>query len=385
MNLAKFTTARWIWLGSGLAVVVFLTWLAWPRPLSVMTAAIDRGEVRSEIVDEGRIKVRDVYSIAAPVGGLLKRIELEPGDDVAAGDVIATIIPADPTLLDARIAAETAAAVAAAKSAVAAAEADLVLARADQQRTAQLFERGFAAKAALDRANAGLKAAASAVSQRKAEVARARAAAGQSGARAKASTAVRSPASGKVLQLLQESEAVVAPGVLLMEIGDPGQVEIVAEFLSQDAALMREEAPAFIENWGGGEPLAARVRTIEPYARTKVSALGVEEQRVNVVVDFAAPEAAPRLGHGFRVDVRVVLSEQEDVLRVPTDALVRSGDGWSVFRLTDGRARLTDIAIGDGDDRYRAVLDGVAPGDQVVLFPGDDLKEGDRIRARSNK
>jgi len=375
----KLTTAHWIWLASGGAVAVLLAWLVWPRSAAVDIAVIDRGEVRREVVDEGRINVRDVYLVAAPVGGLLKRIEIEPGEDVGKGDVLATITPADPLLLDARIATEAQASVAAARAAVAAADADLALARADQQRTAKLFERGFAAKAALDHADAGLKSATSAVLQRKAELQRALAAAGKPGMRARGVTSVRSPTAGKVLRLLQESETIVAPGAPLMEIGDPSKVETVAEFLSQDAALMHEGATAFVENWGGDQPLAAHVRTIEPYARTKISALGVEEQRVNVVADFEAPDAAPRLGHGFRVDVRVVLSEEKDTLRVPTDALVRAGDGWSVFKMMDGRAKLTRITAGDGDDHYRAVLDGLATGDQVVLFPGDFLKDGDRI------
>lgn len=383
MKLPKFTPASLFWIAAAAAVVMLVAWFAWPRAISVQTAAIDRGEVRREIVEEGRIRVHDVYTVAAPVGGLLQRIQLEAGDDIAKGAIVASIAPADPSLLDARIAEEANATAAAARSALALAEADLELARSDEARTKQLFERGFAANAALDRARAGLKVATAVVGQRKAELSRALAALGKPGARARTPTAVRSPASGKILSVIQQSETVVAPGAPLLEIGDPTQIDVVAEFLSQDAALMREGAPAFIENWGGSRRIAATVETIEPYARTKVSALGVEEQRVNVVVRLGGgePNGLPQLGHGFRVDVRVLVFEEKDALRAPTDALVRREDnGWAVFRVVGGRARLTRVAIGDGDDRFRVVTDGLSAGDSVVLFPGDTLQDGDAVR-----
>lgn len=383
MKLFKLTPVSVFWIAAAAAVAILIAWFAWPRAISVQTAAIDRGEVRREIVEEGRIRVHDVYTVAAPVGGLLQRIQLEAGDDIAKGAIVASIAPADPSLLDARIAEEANATAAAARSALALAEADLELARSDEARTRQLFERGFAAKAAVDRARAGLKVATAAVGQRKAELNRALAALGRPGARARAPTAVRSPASGKILSVIQQSETVIAPGAPLLEIGDPTQIDVVAEFLSQDAALMREGAQAFIENWGGSQRIAATVETIEPYARTKVSALGVEEQRVNVVVKLGGgqPNGLPQLGHGFRVDVRVLVFEEKDVLRAPTDALVRREDnGWAVFRVVGGRARLTRVTIGDGDDRFRVVTDGLSAGDSVVLFPGDTLQDGDAVR-----
>ena len=218
------------------------------------------------------------------------------------------------------------------------------------------------------------------VSQRKADLQRALATISAPASRSK-KTVVRSPSSGRVLQIVQESETVVLPGAPLLEIGDPEKIEIVAEYLSQDAALMREGACAIVES-SGGNPIAARVKTVEPFARTKVSALGVEEQRVNVVLDLEdAGAARARLGHGYRTDVRVVIFEQKDALRVPTDALVRNGEAnWAVFRILNGRAVLTTINIGEGDDRFRVVLEGVEGGDQVVLFPGDALKDGDRVR-----
>lgn len=384
MALPKLSNAARIWLVSAILVAALIAWFVWPRAVHVEVASIDSGEVRREIAEEGRVRVHDVYTVASPVGGLLKRIQLEAGDAVTKGDVVASIAPADPSLLDARVTEEAAANVAAAKAALALAEADLDQARSDEARTRQLFERGFAAKAALDRAQVGVRAASSVVAQRKAELSRALAAQGKPGARARTLTTVRSPASGRVLRVLLESETVVSAGTPLLEIGDPEQIEVVAEFLSQDAAMMREGDAAFVEMSNAGAPIAATIHTVEPYARTKVSALGVEEQRVNVILHLVqqSPGDTPRLGHGFRVDVRVVAFAQSDVLRVPTDALVRQADGgWSVFRVVNGHARLTKVTVGDGDDRFRVAAAGVAAGDRVVLFPGDTLKDGDAVQA----
>lgn len=375
----KLSVAQRVWLGACLVVALVLVWLAWPRPMNVEVAIIDRGIVRSEVVDEARTRIHDVFVIAAPVSGELQRIELEPGDAVARGQVVASILPADPALLDARVAAEAGAAAAAAQAALAEAQASLQLAESDQRRVATLFAREFAAQAALDAANANLRAARAAVTARRAELTRAQAAAGSPSARARRATPVTSPAAGRVLRLLQQSETIALAGAPLIEIGDTGQIEIAAEFLSQDAVRMQAGAPAQIENWGGDTPIPARVFRIEPYARTRISALGVEEQRVNVILHLVYPQAAPPLGHGFRVDARVVLSEERDVVRVPTDALVRDGDGWAVFVMRGGRARLTPIILSGGGDTYRAVSSGLREGERVILFPGDSITDGSRV------
>jgi HlyD family secretion protein len=352
----------------------------WPRPVSVEAAVIDRGEVRQELGEEGRVRIRDVYTLSTPVGGLLQRLGLHAGDRVRTGDVVATVIPASPTLLDARSEKEANAAVAGARSALRAAEADAQLAQTENDRTSQLFSRGFAAKAALDRTQSVLAAANAAVSQRKADLERALAMISRPAPRSK-KIEIRSPSSGRILQVLQENETTVSPGAAILEVGDPAKIEIVAEYISQDAAQMREGACAVVDT-GGGALLKARVKTVEPFARTKVSALGVEEQRVNVILslDDGAVTAA-RLGHGYRVDVRVILFEQKDVLRVPTDALVRKGSGgWAVYRIADGRAKLTPVGVGEGDDRFREVREGLQEGDQVVLFPGSRVSDGDSVR-----
>lgn len=379
-NAPKLARAQWIWLGAGAALTILLVWLAWPRAQAVEIAVIDRGAVRSEVVDEARTRIHDVFVISAPVSGELQRVELESGDAVERGQIVATILPAEPALLDARVAAEANAGVAAAQAALSAAEADYRLAQSDRQRVAALFARDFASQAALDAADAALSAARAAVNARRADLTRARAAAGSPNARARRSTPVASPAAGRVLRVLQESETIALAGSPLLEIGDPDQIEIVAEFLSQDAVRMQAGALAQIENWGGDAPIAARVFRIEPYARTKISALGVEEQRVNVILHLQRPEEAPSLGHGFRVDARVVIAEEADAVRVPTDALVRDGRGWAVFVFERGRARLKPIAIGSGGEDYRSVTEGLTTGERVVLFPGDSLANGARIR-----
>jgi HlyD family secretion protein len=179
---------------------------------------------------------------------------------------------------------------------------------------------------------------------------------------------------------LQESEAVVPAGAAIMEIGDPADMEVVAEFLSEDAVRMRPGAAAYIEAWGGEAAIPAHVSRIEPYAHTKVSALGVEEQRVNVILRLDDPASAPPLGHGFRVDARIVLSEAENVVRAPVDALVRDGERWSVFQVRDGRARLIEVEVGAGGGQYRAVTRGLEEGDRLVIFPSEALSDGDRVR-----
>lgn len=378
---SRLTTAQWTWIGAGAALALLLTWFAWPRAQEIEAAVVDRGIVRHELTDEGSTRIHDVFVVAAPVGGELQRLELEPGDVVERGQVVATIVPADPTLLDARVAAEARATIAAAQAGLTGAQADYELARRERERVVVLHGRGFASGAALDAANASLSAAQANVAARRAELARARASASGVPARARAPRLVRSPAAGRVLRVLQESEIIAPAGAPLIEIGDPGDLEIVAEFLSQDAVAMRPGARAFIENWGGDEPIPARITRIEPYARTKISALGVEEQRVGVILRLELPQQAPPLGHGFRVDVRVVLSETANALRVPTDALVRDGAGWAVFVIDRGRARLRPVTIASGGGDFRAVRTGLREGERVVLFPPDDLASGARVRA----
>lgn len=375
----RMNLASGLWLAAAAGLVLGLVWLAWPRPLKVQVDRVDRGPVARTLVDEGRTRIHDVFTITAPVGGNLERIRLHPGDPVTRGQVVAVLGPADPGLLDTRTAAATQAAVSAARAGLAAAEADAELARRDQARVTKLAEGGYASPAAVDAANAALRAARARLAARQAELRGAQAQAGRTTARAISDTPASSPASGRVLRLLQESGGVVAAGTPLLEVGDPSDIEVVAEFLSQDATQVRPGARATLEGWGGETPIPARVDRVEPYARTRISALGVEEQRVNIILKVVDPRSAPPLGHGFRLDARITLEEDPDALRVPADALVRQGEGWAVFRVVDGRARLTPVRTGIGDDRHRVVVNGLKAGDTVVVYPPATLKTGARV------
>lgn len=373
---------RWVW-GIAIAVLaIAVTWGLWPRSIEVDVVSIGRGDVRVELVDEGRTRMHDVYTISAPVAGRVLRVDVEPGDRVAAGSVVARITPAAAGFLDSRADLQARAAVDAAAAQLRSAETDLDLARRDHQRTQQLAAEKLVATAAVDSSQARLQAAQAARDAANAELRRARSAL-QPADRTVAGTAVvRSPVAGSVLRIAQKSETVVAAGSPLMEVGDPTHVEVVAEFLSQDAVRMRPGQHAFIENWGG-PPLAATVDRVEPVAHMKVSALGVEEQRTNVILQFADAKSAQPLGHDFRVDVRVIVEEQHDALRVPLGALFRHEDGWAVYRVVDGRAVLTPVQTGIADQEHRVVTAGVASNDLVVLFPGNAVVDGQRVKAKN--
>ena len=235
--------------------------------------------------------------------------------------------------------------------------------------------------AAVDASQARMNAARATRDAAAAELARARSALQPAERMAGGAITVRAPVAGHVLRVPQKSEGVVAVGAPIVELGDPSHVEVVAEFLSQDAVRMRPGQPATIENWGGA-PLAATVDRIEPVARTKISALGVEEQRTNVILQFGDREAAQRLGHDFRVDARVVVDTSANAVRAPLGALFRRGQQWSVYQVVGGRAVMKDVDVGIADAGYREVKQGLAAGDVVVLFPGSAISDGMRLRER---
>ena len=195
---------------------------------------------------------------------------------------------------------------------------------------------------------------------------------------------VRSPISGRVLRVFQESSTVVNAGARILEVGDPTDLEVVADILSTGAVRIRPGSRVLLEQWGGNRPLPGRVRLVEPSAFTKVSALGIEEQRVNVIIDFDdAPESRPLLGHGYRVEVSVVEWESDDVLTVPSGALFRQGDSWAVFAVRGKRARLTHISLGHRNDDAAEILEGLRADDKVILYPGDRVEDGTAIEERA--
>jgi HlyD family secretion protein len=388
-----------------LIVIAGLAIAFWPRALSVDLAATVAAPLQVTINEEGETRVKDVYLVSAPLAGRSLRTALDVGDNVLAGrTVVARIHPQDPTLLDLRSQRAAEAEVKAAEAALALANAELDRARAEQRfaqseyaRVSRLFERGTAAERTLDSARLE-------VSTKRAAVASAQAAIEVKGFDLETAKArlispdlarnendsrccveVLAPVSGSVLNIFQESETVVAAGAPLLEIGNPGQLEVVAELLSSDAVQVEKGAPVLIEDWGGGMTLSGRIQRIEPYGFTKVSALGIEEQRVKVVIDFLdPPEAWQRLGHGYRVEVRVVTWQNDSVLQVPISALFRDGTDWAVFVADEGQARLRHVELGHLNDEAAEVLAGLTEGEWLVLHPSDQVSDGKRIVSRKN-
>jgi HlyD family secretion protein len=385
MATEEFTTRRRrVRLAWGICILVLaglVTWGLIPRPVETDFARVDRGAVRVELVDEGRTRMHDTYVISAPISGRVLRVEVEPGDAVAAGAVIARMTRAAAGFLDTRTDLSARAAVDAAAAQLRSAETALDLAGREHDRTRSLAQQKLVSTAAVDSSQARLEAAQAARDAARAELARARSAVQPADRTVAGSVVVRAPVAGSVLRVPQKSENVVMAGSPLLEIGDASHVEVVAEFLSQDAVRMRPGQRAFIENWGG-PPLAATVERVEPVARMKVSALGVEEQRTNVILQFQDRAAAKSLGHDYRVDARVVVDEQPDAVRVPLGALFRHGDGWATYRVVNGHAVLTDLATGIADENHRVVTGGVAVGDTVVLFPGNAVTDGQSVVQR---
>ena len=372
---------RWIW---GIVIVVLVLAVAWgllPRAVQVDIALVDRANVQVQLVDEGRTRMHDVYVVSAPVSGRVLRVEVEPGDAVKAGSVLAQMTRAATGFLDTRTDLQSRASVDAAAAQLRSAETQLELARREHERTRQLAEQKLVSASAVDTSLTRQQAAQAARDAAQAELVRARSALVPADRTTGGTVAVRAPVSGTVLRIPQKSENVVTAGSPLVEVGDPSRVEVVAEFLSQDAVRMRPGQAAFIENWGGA-PLAATVDRVEPVARMKVSALGVEEQRTNVILQFADAAAARALGHDFRVDARVVVDEASNAVRVPLGALFRQGEGWALYRVVGDRAVLTPVETGIADGNYRVVVSGLEPGAQVILFPGSAVSGGQRVEAR---
>lgn len=372
-----------------------LVWMMMPAAAPVETERVTRGPLEVWLEEPGRTRVREVYIVSAPLAGKTVRITLHAGDLVRAGQTVAFIRPVDPPLIDVRSRAELEAAVSAADAAVRLAQADLartqaqaVFAAAEWTRGQTLAQRGVISPQALDQrrlardtANAAVATARAAVTVRLRErdSARSRLAEPADGVRAPA--ALRSPVSGSVLRVIRESEQVVQAGEPIMQIGDPRDIDVVVELLSTDAVAIRPGVPARIEGWGG-PPLAARVRRVEPSGFTKVSALGVEEQRVLVYLDFVEPGQAARLGHDYRVTARIITSSTPRALRVPASALFRQGADWAVYRLVDGRAELLKVQVGRRNEDFAEVLGGLAEADRVVVYPGDRLADGVRVTLR---
>ena len=392
MNLPIRKAVRIALVGAIALIALYL--LVRPTPVDVETALVERGVLRITVDEEGRTRVHDHFVVAAPVAGRLERIGLHEGDRVEPGSVVARLHPVP---LDERARTQAEARLAAAEAAKLAADARLKQAQATleqatrtRDRTESLVAEGLKSAREQDEdrlaettALREVEAAEFAAQVARFEVEAARAALleegsdGSSRGRGDSEATlrlVRSPVAGRVFRIVTRSQQVVAAGTPLVEIGDTAALEVVVDVLSPDAVRIRPGAMMLIEDWGGESPLVARVRLVEPSAFTKTSALGVEEQRVNVIGDFLNPPE--RLGDRYRVEARIVVWEGADVLRVPTSALFRSGDGWAVFLVEDGTASLRSVTIGHRNYQASEVIEGLSQGHEVVLYPSDELADG---------
>lgn len=396
--MRRFLLNRRVWIAV-LVVGGLLAVALWPKTIDVDTGIVTRGPLVVTVDEEGMTRVRDRFVVSSPVAGRVLRIELDPGDFVKRGQVVARVRAETPPLLDERTRAEARAAAESAKAALGRAQAEEQRARAvlEQLRRELTRLRELAAnrvvsaqeldvresemKAADESLNAAIFAVQAATSDFQRAQARLAPPVPDGGGRV---VPVTSPADGAILKRIRESESVVPAGDPLLEIGDPRRLEIVADLLSTDAVRVKPGARAIVEQWGGDKQLEARVRRIEPAGFTKISALGVEEQRVNVVLDFVDPAtAAAALGDAYRVEVRVVTWQADAVLKVPTSALFREREKWAVYVVESGRARRLTIQLGHQTGQEAEVMSGLAERDVVILHPGDSLVDGMKVKSRS--
>lgn len=382
----------------------------WPRPLLVDIGTVKRQSMVVTINEEGRTQVHNAYVVSTPIAGRLLRVSVEPGDAVVRGEtVVARMLPTSPSALDVRTREQAMATVSSAEAALRVAQADINKARADVElvegnlaRTRKLHASGIASDAALERdetaarlAQANLDTARAAVSMRIAELNSARAMligfddqglANAIANQAEEAIPLHAPSTGVILQVKQQSETTLPAGTPIMEIGNvEDDLEILAELLSTDAVQVREGARVIIDNWGGAGTLEGEVARIEPWGFTKFSALGVEEQRVRVTIRFVSPPEARRgLGHGFRVEVRIVVWESPDTLTVPASSLFRVGEDWAVFAVNDeGRAEQRILQVEANNGVTAAISDGFEESDRIVLYPSATLTDGNRVAQRA--
>ncbi|MCY6382152.1 efflux RND transporter periplasmic adaptor subunit [Hoeflea prorocentri] len=371
------------------------------RPTAVDTAIVESGSLHVSIDEEGVTRVRDVYAVSSPIAGHLARTTLDEGEVVKANEtVIASIFPMEPTFLDERTRAELRAAAEAARSSVALAEVELQraqtahdLAKSNYERAEKLARTKTISISQLEHSysewelkKAQVSSAEATIKLRKAELASAEARLQQPSTPDNRDPSgdccvnITAPIDGIVLKVIARSEQTVSPGTLIAEIGDPANLEIVVDLLSSDAARIEPGATVQITDWGGDNDITGTVRTVEPAAFTKVSSLGIEEQRVNVVID---PASVPNnLGHGFRVLARLGIWQDDNVLTVPIAALFRTGGEWSVFVVSDGKATLRRIKVGQMNNTDAEVTGGLEDGDTVVLYPSDLLEDGSLVEER---
>jgi HlyD family secretion protein len=393
---------RWLPYAGGALLLALIVIGLWPRPLPVELATATRGPLLVTVDEEGQTRVRNRYVIAAPAGGHLRRIDLKASAPVEAGvTILAVLETGGADLLDARSLAQAQARVRGAASAreqAAArhtgAEANLKQTRLELTRTQGLFDQKILTQQELDlaltretiahqdeRAAAfGLQVADYELEQARAVLIRAR----PGEATDDNDLPIFSPVSGRILRVIQESARTVPAGTPLLEVGDPSDLEVRIEVLSRDGVAIHTGAKVFLDQWGGPKPLEARVRLVEPSAFTKISALGVEEQRVYVIADLTDPPASrPSLGDGYRVEARIVRWSADNVLRVPSGALFQREGQWQTFALDGNRVHLRTVTVGQSNGQETEIHTGLTEGTRVVIYPGDRLTDGSRVRTLS--
>lgn len=407
--MAKKQSRRILTLGAAALVAAGLVAAFWPQPVLVDMGEVRRGTMMQTVDEEARTRVRDPYVVSTPIAGHLLRVDLQPGDQVTKGEtIVARMLPTNPAALDIRTREQAKAAIAASEAALRVAEADLNkamadrdLARTDLNRARTLFQQENVSQATLDRAVSKMRAsdavvdtARAAISMRIADLNNSRAnlisfdTAGQNrGAVVTEAIDLPSPITGVVLQVIQQSETILPAGAPVLEVGDTDtDLEVVVELLSTDAVKVNTGDRVLITNWGGSGDLNGEIERIDPWGFTKYSALGVEEQRVNAVIQFTdPPESRASLGHGFRVETRIVVWEVAETVIAPSSALFRDNGNWAVFVVQDDVTALRVVEIGENNGIDAQVLTGLESGETVVLYPSAGLMAGAKVAPRTGQ
>ncbi|MES2879792.1 MAG: HlyD family efflux transporter periplasmic adaptor subunit [Pseudomonadota bacterium] len=387
-----------------LLVLILLVWAFMPKPAEVEIAAVTQGRFERTVQEDGKTRVRDRYVVSAPLMGRVTRIDLKQGDTVARGATVATLWPVTPALLDERARAEQVARVGAMQASLARAQANVARvaaaveqARAELKRSETLAQQGFISPNQNETGRLNVRQREQELESTRQEEAAARYELAQSriavsqflpfrpamGNREHRAFEIKAPVSGKVLKVMQASENIVTAGTSLMELGDPARLEVVVDILTEDAAQIKPGTQVHLSNWGGPDILEGQVRLIEPAAFTKVSALGVEEQRVNVIIDISsAPEKWTALGDGFKADVRILVQVVENALKVPVSALFPMGARSGLFVLEQDHARLREVEVAARNGVEAWVKSGLPKGQQVIVYPDSKLKDGDKVKSR---
>lgn len=384
------------------AILLLLIYSVWPSPVTVDATRVNRSPFMVSISEEGRTRVIDRFEISTPVAGYLRRIELDAGDPVVSGQTLTYLEPLRAEVLDPRRQAEAKAQVAAARASLLAAReragaalAEAEFARAEYQRRLKLKDTEAISEEALQQARtvlqrneAELRSAQFGVEvaqyQLQAAQAQLQYSAAEKTDEAPPAVPIRSPVDGVVLSVIRESEGVVQAGTPLLEVGDPNALEVAVDVLSADAVQIEPGMPVMLERWGGPRPLQGVVKRVEPEGFLKISALGVEEQRVWVIVDITSPPEEWRaLGNGYRIEARFILWQADNVLQIPASALFRFGEGWAVMVVEDGRARVREVTVGHRNGLEAEITAGLTEGERVITHPDDQLKDGTRVRVVS--